>query len=184
MSLLLYCVLPACTSRKREEELRRKEARLNEREQQLLVREKTLQFQEEEIRARKKQLDSASRADTALNRDPNLAGNWNVRMTCIETTCPGSAVGDTKTEQWNIGYQNNHVIARAMAGDRLVRVYSGLAGNNTLELIEHRDSTDLTYDTRMVVRLRLSDANTIEGQREIIRENDCKIVYALAMTKQ
>jgi hypothetical protein len=104
-------------------------------------------------------------------------------MACIETSCTGSAVGDTKTEQWDINLQNDHIIAKASSGDKIVRVYSGRTAGNTLELIEHKD-TALIYDTRMVVRLRLINKNTIEGVREIVREKDCKIVYSLRMDKQ
>jgi hypothetical protein len=36
----------------------------------------------------------------------------------------------------------------------------------------------------MVVRLQVINDKTIEGQREIIRDDNCKIVYALQMNKQ
>ena len=36
----------------------------------------------------------------------------------------------------------------------------------------------------MIVRLRLVNAGTMEGQREIVRVGDCKIIYALQMDKQ
>ena len=57
-------------------------------------------------------------------------------MTCIETTCPGSAVGDTKTETWDINYENNLIIAKAMANNKLVRVYTGSYDGTNLTLSE------------------------------------------------
>jgi len=43
-------------------------------------------------------------------------------MRCTETNCSGSAVGDTKNEQWEIGYQNGGIVAQAFSGNKLVRV--------------------------------------------------------------
>jgi hypothetical protein len=184
VGVLVLFLSIACTTRRKEQELERKQAELNQKEQELLLKERTLQLQEEELAKRKESLDSIAVKDTiAFKNNPDLVGSWQVKMTCIETTCPGSAVGDTKIEQWNINYQGDHIIAKANAGEQLVRIYSGLASGDRLELIEHKDSASMTYDTRMVVRLRMLDKKVIEGQREIIRENDCKIIYSLRMDK-
>jgi hypothetical protein len=183
--VLCFIILSvSCQSREREKQLQKREADLNEKEQQLLLREKTIQLQEEELAEKlRKQADTTVVADTLIN-NPDLVGTWNVKMTCTETSCPGSAVGDVKSENWVISYEGSHVVAKAMVGDKLVRVYSGMLSGNNLELIEHRGNNSLVYDTRMVVRLRINNNKTIEGQREIIRENDCKIIYALQMDKQ
>lgn len=184
VGVLVLFVSSACTTRKREQDLEKKQAELNQREQELLLKERTLQLKETELAKKEKSLDSVAVKDTIpFKNNPDLVGSWQVKMTCIETTCPGSAVGDTKTEQWDLEYQGDHIIAKATAGEKLVRVYSGLASANRLELIEHKDSASMTYDTRMVVRLRMIDKNIIEGQREIIRKNDCKILYSLRMDK-
>lgn len=177
----------ACTSRRKEQELEKRQAELNQKEQELLLKESSLELREQEIKAKEKQLDSLNSAavsDTAVfYNNPDVIGSWQVKMTCVETTCPGSAVGDVKTEQWEIEYQGNYVIAKANVGDKLVRVYSGVATGNRLELIQHNDTASMTNDTRMVVRLRMSGKKTIEGEREIIREKQCKIVYSLRMDK-
>lgn len=185
----------SCKSREKEKELNDKEIQLNEKEQELLLREKTLEFREQEFAERIRMADSMRLRDTSsilqnslhnhdsANTNPALTGNWTVKMTCVETSCPGSAIGDTRNEQWNLSYEGNHLVARASVRGNLIRTYSGIYNINTIELIEHRDSAML-YDTRMVVRLRVVNDNAIEGQREIIRENECKIVYALTMNKQ
>lgn len=183
-TLPVAMLLLGCDMRKKELELERRQAALDQREQQLLLRERTLQLQEEEWEKKKNKLDSIPFVDTTYVVDSTLVGAWTVKMTCRETTCPGSAVGDTKTEHWDIGYEGNHVVAKAMEGNRLARVYSGKYNGSIMELIEHRDTASMVYDIRMVVKLRLLNPRTMEGQREIIRENDCKIVYALRMDKQ
>jgi hypothetical protein len=106
-------------------------------------------------------------------------------MTCTETSCAGSAVGDTKNETWEISYQENNVIARAMVNTELTRVYSGFFTGNTLELVASPEGTAVNQPaTRMVVRLRLSDNNKMEGQREIERTGQCKIIYEVSMNKR
>ncbi len=133
---------------------------------------------------REQQIDSTRHTDSTAVYNAALTGTWEVQMTCSETSCPGSAVGDTKNETWEIAYQENNVIARAMVNNELVRVYSGIFTGNTLELVEARQAAPTQPPTRMVVRLRLANENSMEGQREIERIGECKIIYQVSMTKK
>jgi len=180
---LFFCT-PGCELKQREAELEKREAALNQKEQELIVKEKTLQIKEQELLQREQKMDSTLKADTIHQYNPALTGTWQVKMTCTETTCPGSAIGDVKTEQWNISYQASTVVARAMASDKLVRIYTGSFNGSTVELVEDKTSTVSDTTTKMVVQLRFIDATSMEGQREIIRNNECKIVYALQLEKQ
>jgi hypothetical protein len=183
--LLFFSTLfSGCNLRERELNVEKKEAELMQKEQELNLLAKTLQIKEEELIKREKRLDSTSLSDTTGVYNSALVGKWLVRMTCTETTCTGSAVGDVKNEQWNISYQNNNIIATAMDAGKIVRVYSGIYTGNTVELVEDRQSTASQPATKMIVRLRVTNDNTLEGQREIVRENGCKIIYALQMSKQ
>jgi hypothetical protein len=186
--LFFCCVLQGCDFGKREKELQQKAEELQQREQVLLLREATVRLREEELAERARTLDSTARdsmaRDSAFVYNPSLIGNWAVQMTCTETTCPGSAVGDTKTEHWDLQYQDNRIIAKAIAGKDLVRVYSGMFTGNTLELEEARSATTAQPATRMVVRLQMVSNRAMEGQREIVREGDCRIVYSVQMEKQ
>ena len=181
--LLAVLFLPACNTREKDE-LRQKEELLKQKEQELMVKENNLQLKEEALLAREEALKKPVEVDTTANMNPALLGLWSVTMNCIETTCPGSAVGDTKTEQWDISFQENKFIAKAMANDKLVRIYSGIYTGNTLELIAEPLTTDAQPGTKMIARLRKTEKNTLEGQREIIRAEGCKIIYELQMTKQ
>lgn len=185
---LFFCafliLFASCNLDKREQEIREKLTALNQKEQELLVKERTLALKEEELLKREQRLDSTSQQDTASVYNPDLVGIWSVKMTNTETTCPGSAVGDTKTEQWDIAYQNSLVIAKALSGDKLVRIYSGAFKEAALELKDERDSSSAQPAAKMTVRLRMTGARTMEGQREIIREGGCKIIYALQLNKQ
>jgi polysaccharide deacetylase 2 family uncharacterized protein YibQ len=140
-------------------------------------------LKEEELLKKENSLDSTIKTDTAHIVNSALTGNWLVKMSCTETTCPGSAVGDTKSEQWQISYQMNALIAKAMSNGQLVRIYKGFYTGNTIELIEDRNNTSSGPVVKMVVRLQLVDETHLEGRREIIRD-DCKVVYDLQLEKQ
>jgi len=182
--IALLFFTPGCEPRTREEELQKKEIALNQKEQELLLKEKTLHLKEQELQQREQKMDSSLKTDTTNLYNPALIGRWSVKMTCIETTCTGSAVGDTKNEQWDISYQGKTIIAKAMAGDKLVRIYTGFFTDNRVELTEDTESTPSQTATKMVVRLQIVDETSIDGQREIVREDDCKVVYELQMKKQ
>ena len=183
-AVAVFFLLQSCDHRSREEALQKREARLNEKEQELLLKERSLQLKEIEIAKKQQSLDSLVVTDTLAKYNPALVGNWNVTMTCSETTCAGSAVGDTKTEAWEILYQNKNVIAKARVNDELVRVYSGIYTGNTLELAEMLTDS-LPATTKIIARLQLVDDTRLQGQREIERKaENCRIVYRMEMNKK
>jgi hypothetical protein len=182
-------LISGCNLREREAAVQEKEAELAQKEQQLTTREVNLQQKEADLVNREKQISKAQLPDSVAQElvatnNPALVGKWNARMTCTETTCTGSAIGDTKTEVWDLSYEENQLVARAMTGENLTRTYTGNFKNNTLELTENVEPSPSAPATKMVVRLTLLDATTLEGQREIIRTGDCRIVYALQLTRQ
>ena len=186
---LLLCGFAAilfsgCNLREREATLKKKEDAINDKEQQLLLKEKTLQLKEDELTRRQHLIDSSATQDTTAKVNASLVGTWAVQMSCTETSCQGSAVGDTKTETWELNYQDKNVIAKAKVNNELVRVYSGIYNGTTLELMETQNET-LPAVTKIVVHLRTVSDSKLEGQREIERLNEsCKIVYAVTMEKK
>lgn len=187
LTLSLFVILflgLGCNLSQKEEELQKKEAALNQKDQELLLKEKTLQIKEQELLEQEKKRDSTRYADTILDHLA-FTGTWSVKMTCTETTCTGSAVGDTKVEQWAFSKEMNTIIVQATAANKLVRTYTGkFTGNNTILLTDARQNTDTLSSTRMEVRLQLTNETTMEGQREINRDNTCKVIYALQLEKQ
>ena len=182
--LLIALLLSGCASREKEGALQIKEDSLNQREQQLLLREKTLDIREAELLRREKQYDSTANGDSVGHFNPALSGNWSVKMTCTETSCPGSAVGDVNNQEWIFSYQGNSIIARVMEGNRLMRTYTGTYTNKQVEMTETMQSTTTQPAVKMLVRLTVINETSMDGQREIIRENNCKIIYALDLQKK
>jgi hypothetical protein len=188
LPLLLFLPLLGCGFQEREAAVQKREAELARKEQTLLVKEKNLQLKEEELFSREQRLKTAQQTDSVTQSpaegfNPVLMGKWNASMTCTETTCIGSAVGDTRTETWDLSYDNERVIAKAMTDGNLIRIYTGTYRNNLLELTENVELSNGAPATQMVVRLTLLDQLTMEGQREIIRSGNCRIIYALQLNK-
>jgi hypothetical protein len=180
--LLSTFLISGCGIRERETSVQNKETELTRKEQALALKEETLQLKEESLIKREQLLDS-TRQDSAAMYNPNITGLWEAKMVCVETTCPGSALGDTKSETWDISYQNNIVVAKAMTGDVIVRTYTGTYMNSLLELTENVELSPNSPATQIVVRLALRNENTMEGQRAIIRSGDCRIIYSLQLSK-
>ena len=179
-------IFSGCSLRQRENELDKKLNDLHQREQQLSLKEQSLDFREQQLNDREKLLDSTKRKnsnDSLYIQHQQLPGTWSVRMQCTETDCPGSAVGDTKNEQWEFKFQDNNVVASAISNNQLVRVYTGTYNGDLLKLTVQDDTTD-TNSARMVVRLQDVKDKEMEGEREIIQASGCRILYALQLKKQ
>jgi hypothetical protein len=187
---VLFCLgalFAGCGSANRQKELQDKEIALQQKEQELATREQELAIREELLLQKELQMDSTYMGDSTHTTDStqvinmNVAGRWNVQMTCTETTCPGSAVGDVKTEQWEIVQQANTIIARARANDQLVRVYTGTIENGSISLTADPTGTADGGNVKITVQFKPVSNKRMEGKREITRENDCRIVYTLLM---
>lgn len=179
---LIFC--SGCGLREREAALDKRENEVNQKEQRLLLLEKQLQLKEDELAERQKSMDSTQNrfglSDSAIV-NPAITGNWDVTMKCTATTCEGSAVGDTKNERWEIAYQGTNVIVKANADGKLVRVYSGIYADNSLQLVAQHEPE--APNTRITVKLNPKTPTELEGTREIVRTDVCHIVYAVTLKK-
>lgn len=182
--VLLFLIQVSCNPDGKKNELQQKQELLDQKEQELILKEKTLQLKEEELLAREARLDSTLQNDSTSAYDSTLLGKWAVKMVCTETSCSGSAVGDTKTEQWEISFEGKSFIAKAMSGDQLIRIYSGLFTGNTLELIAETEKSTEQPSTKIVARIHIINERRLEGTREIARENECKTTFTMEMQKQ
>jgi len=172
---VLVVLLQGCGFREREQNITKKERELVQREADLTVREQQVVLKEQLLKDKELLLDSTRKQIDSINSyNPAIIGTWLVKMKCIETSCEGSAIGDSKTEQWEISYDSTHtVIVKAFSGKRLARVYTGYYKSGNLELND---------ESAIHVVLSFSDKNKMEGTREITQEN-CKIIYGLSADK-
>jgi hypothetical protein len=187
ISVTLFFSLSACKTDNREKMLAQKAAQLDTMERQLEQRRQSLALKEAELLRKEKLIDSISTrtiTDTLGRLHPGLPGLYNVAMRCTETTCPESAVGDTKSEQWQLTIADNQVIAEAMSNQKIVRVYKGRYSGNTIELVAQADTASALPAGQMIVRLQEVGENQLRGTREITRQDNCRIVYELNLQKQ
>lgn len=183
-ALILILVFTACGKSAEERRLEEKVRNIEARETQLQAREQQLELKESELIKLQQQIDSIrGKADTIGTFNSELAGTWQVTMSCIETNCEGSAVGDTKTEQWFISYQNNKVVARARANDKVIRIYKGIFKENTLQLAALETSVQKTHMT-VLLTPHAATKGLMEGQRTINRVGTCRTVYSIKAVKQ
>ncbi len=199
MKPYIYLLIPAffllsCEEPEASRKLRVREAALAERESVVMLKEQQLATAEQNLQTAqaafakkqqgKKRDSTLQLTDSLPMVDPNLAGSWLVKMNCTETSCPSSAVGDVKNERWEMNIVNNQVNARAYANDKLVRVYSGNYKDNYLEMTAIRDTLQESATTTMLVRIRQTGEKEMEGERLILRAEDCRIIYAIQFKKQ
>lgn len=182
LSAILF--ITGCGLRQREMQINKKMKELNQKEQELALKEQTLAIKEQQLNDQKKSIDSTTSIvnDSLYLEHRKIPGAWIVDMQCTETNCPGSAVGDIKTEQWDFKFQNNTVIASAKSNNQLVRVYSGSYFGNLLKLTVQQDSIETS--AKINVRLTQTKDREMEGEREIIQANGCHILYSLRLKKQ
>ena len=78
-----------------------------------------------------------------MKQHQKIQGLWRVEMKCTETNCAGSAVGDIKTEQWNMEVNGNEVVVKARSNRHPAKSYYGSFAGNMLKLSAEQDSTEV-----------------------------------------
>jgi hypothetical protein len=186
MKIGLFCSLlllftTACNQRDGGKSVQSIREELHEKEVALQLWSQQLTERENVLVERKRQLDSAARSyDSVGTYNPAIIGSWTASMTCTETNCEGSVIGDIKTEQWTFSYEGNLVVVQANAGKKLVRTYKGKLKANRLELAIEGKSPD---EAKMTATLTLVAPDRMEGQREIVQPTGCRVIYDLKLLK-
>lgn len=178
----------SCGIQEQKEKLAQKEQALRQKEQELTLKEQELNRREQALNERQKKMDSVLiMPDTLTAKYPNLIGNWTVKMVCTDATCPGSALGDTKVEQWSLGFSNNQVVIKALNNKKqLTRVYTGyVAPDGSLSLTAQIAEPDTSEPLSAQINISLNPVKDgiMSGQREILHPDNCHIVYSLSLKR-
>jgi len=171
-------ICQSCGFKEKEEQLKKQAQRLAEKEQGLMQWEQRLTLLEKELQEKKNKQIADSTSTTDSLQAQAFTGKWVVKMRCTETNCGGSAIGDSKTETWEIAYSNKAIVVNAFAGNDLSRIYNGSFSQNRLEVTNGQPGTESVIR----VMLELKD-NKMEGTREVEQTN-CKIRYSLNAERQ
>lgn len=180
-----------CGLKNQREQLAKMEAALLEKEQELSLKEIELHSLEALLNEKQKQIDSALiQQDTLAKIYPTLPGMWRARMVCTDAGCPGFALGDTKVEQWEISFESNRVVARAMNNKlKLIRIYTGSITQDGLIILKAAtqdtdEGESSSSGTTMKVVLKQTKADALQGQRTITQANNCQVAYSLDLKKK
>jgi hypothetical protein len=168
----------------REAKLNKKLDEINRREQELTLKEQMLSIKAEELNKKQKILDSTTNIvnDSLVREHLKIQGLWRVDMQCTETNCVGSAVGDIKSEQWNIKVVNDQVVINARSNRSVVKTYSGWYVGDIIKLTADQDSTE--DNATINVSLQKISDKEMGGERQVIQASGCRIVYSLRLKRQ
>jgi hypothetical protein len=177
---IMIVFLQSCGPNEREKLKQEQEAAIL-KEQELAAWEQRLKAKELELDIEQNSLDSAKKQiDSVPVYNAAIIGKWNVKMSCTETNCDGSAIGDTKNEQWYISYDenDNKILVKAYSGPVLIRTYVGTYQNNALKIVDEKPNPDALIGAT----LNFINDTRMDGVREI-KQTACKIVYELNARK-
>ena len=179
-----FFIFSSCDLHQREVELNKKLDEMNRRERELALKEQTLEIKELQLSEQQKILDSTTNMvnDSLIREHAKFQGLWRVDMQCIETNCAGSAVGDVKTEHWNIKVENNEVSINARSNKSVVKTYSGSYVGNVIKLTAEQDSTEV--NAKIEVSLQKISDKELRGERQVIQATGCRIVYSLRLKRE
>lgn len=175
--VLFTLCLQSCGHKEKEEQLALREQQIAKKEQTLMQWEQQLTVMEKELQQKKKKQQEDSTAITDSLQAQAVTGKWVVKMRCTETSCSGSAIGDSKTETWEVTYDKGTIV-NAFTGSELSRIYNGSFSQNRLEAVNGQPGSESVM--RVMLELK---GNKMEGTREVER-TDCKIRYTLTAERQ
>ena len=176
-------IFSSCDLRQREIKLNKKLNELSRREHELALKEQKLEIKELQLSEKQKILDSTTNIvnDSILRQHARIQGLWYVEMHCTETNCVGSAVGDVKSEHWNIKVENNEVTVNARSNKSVVKTYTGSYVGNVIKLKAEQDTTEVNANIDVSLQ-KISDQE-MTGERQVIQATGCRIVYSLRLKK-
>lgn len=179
--LLFFSIIlfTACGLSEREHKIQQKQRELEARQETLMLLEQQLVQKEQMLVDRERRLDSTKRGiDSVVIHGPSVTGAWQVEMQCVETSCPGSALGDIKTEQWVIGKDSSGIIVNVFVNKNMTRTYRGKYTHSGMALIDNNSVGAGTIE----VTLRMLNEKKMDGIREIKLPN-CKTTYSIKADK-
>ena len=178
-----FVFITGCDYQSRNEALDKKMNELNQREAILSLKEQQMEIKVEQINEKEKILDSTAHVlnDSLLRSHKKIEGGWRVDMICTQTNCSGSAVGDLKTERWNITVEGNNVIANVGSKSALSKSYTGSFEGNLITLTADQDTTEV--NATIEVHLQQSTDKEMEGDRVVTQTSGCQILYSLRLKR-
>lgn len=178
-----FVIITGCDYQHRQQELNKKMNELNQREAVLALKEQQMEIKEQQLSEKEKILDSTTLVvnDSLFRSRKKIEGTWRVDMICTQTNCAGSAVGDVKTERWNIRIERNDVIVHVGSNRPLSKSYTGSFDGSFITLTADQDTTEL--NAAIEVHLQKTSDKEMEGDRVVTQASGCQILYSLRLKR-
>lgn len=177
--LLLFSFIIVSCNNQEAQEMKARGIALEKLRDSLMVKERELDLKAQELEKREQMLDTTTNNAPEGIINPNLTGKWQVKMTCVETNCSGSAIGDVRNEQWNLSYRNDLFIVEGLTNGAVNTLYTGLYNGNELQLNADNNAAGTTIS----IVLTPAENGTMVGRREVTQAGGCKIFYRLNLNK-
>ncbi|MFD1143704.1 hypothetical protein ACFQ4C_21425 [Larkinella insperata] len=171
-------ILIACHDQERENHL-------IQREQALLEKEKQFALKEADYQALAKMRDSLTALrDTLVVAvwPPAIAGQWNSRVICTESTCSDYAIGDQRSDVWEFSSDSTQMVTKVISANRLVRVYTAKYTNNEVRMSFKTDSS-AQKQVEMTVLLNDLNPNKMRGTRTVMVDNQCNATFTVELSR-
>jgi len=176
------CVLSSCNNAKEKE--------LQAREQQLVLKEKEFSEKEEDYKSLLMLRDSLQEADslketvsdTIISAWPDsLAGTWNSRLVCRESSCNTYVIGDQRTEKWILANDSLGPVVRVMDNNRLKRVLKAQYRQGKAMLSFQPDTLS---QGGIKINAVLDDFNkkVIKGTQTLTGQDGCTVRFSIELS--
>jgi len=182
LAILLMCLgllLVSCHNKEREQQLA-------QREEVLLEKEKQFALKETDYKALIKLRDSliASRDTMVMiaSWPATIAGQWNGKLVCTESTCTDYVVGDQRANIWEFSSDSTHMVAKIINDNQLIRVYTATYANNQIELNFKTDSAT-SKPVEMKVILNDITPTKMTGTRTLTVDNACTAKFSVELSR-
>ncbi|QRR00721.1 hypothetical protein [Dyadobacter sandarakinus] len=180
LTVLSMLVLGGCQDSKRKQEL-------DLREQRLLQKEKEFSLKEADYRSLVRMRDSLfTKTDTAavvLQWPDDIAGTWNGKSLCRESTCPEYVIGDQRSNSWEFISDSTGLYTRVTNNNnQVIRVYSATFDSTRIQLHFASDSS-ASKNMELAVELGRSGANLLKGLQTIGIDKSCAAKFSIELTR-
>lgn len=176
----LFCLVCwGCKDNERQREL-------DTREKNLIRREKEFALKEADYQSLLQMRDSLlARKDTAIVQHwpEDIAGIWNAKSVCRESSCPDYVIGDQRYNTWEFVSDSTGLYTRVLSNDnQIVRVYSARFDSTGIAL-HFASDTSAAKDMSLSVALSRASPALMKGQQTIRINEACTSKFTLELTR-
>ncbi len=111
----------------------------------------------------------------------DIIGKWNVTLKCTETSCDWVKVDDMKPETWLISKEGDLIKINVLDNKETASSYDGIFRGGSMRFQGTQFDGLRTGKSTIIASIEKDDV--IEGTREVLVDEPCKIVYTVTAKK-